>query len=351
MSFGHTSVLDPFQFDIYEVVADLSNHDYHARDEISSSFVKGVSKHSVGRALVPMDQAADFLLFGDMFHEKMELGEISDRFAIRPRKEDAEVKLSELDDEAIKKFGRAWGRAGGDEKIIKITGRGDATRVERSSDFSVEFEDKTYVGTPDGVFIERLDTSWNGITTDGKKWSAENEHKIIMTQHDVKRVEGMFESVMNIPFLKKLLENKNLVRKDEYSFFGHGDDDRTRGLKFRIRPDVHFTNKEEGKVEYIVDWKSAMDIRKLVKWNFIDLGYDIQAVFYSDFLGMDPRRFLFVAVEKDPPYTARIIRLTDETIDRAREKMGHAIQRIKDWKHDPSDNDIDTSTLPLIIEI
>jgi len=350
MSFTHNT-FDPFKFDIYEVVGDMSNHDYHSRDEISSSFVKGVSKHSVGRALIPLDQEASFLLFGDMFHEKMELGIISDRFAIKPEKGQCGTKLAELDDEDLKKFGRAWGRAKMDENIISVSGRGDKTVVSRANDFRVEFNGKKYIGTPDGVFEEREDTSWNGSTTDGKEWKAANEGKIIMTQAEVSAAEGMFESAMQVPFLRKLLDNPNLVRKDEYSFFGSGDDSRTKGLNFRIRPDVHFTTKDEGKIEYIVDWKSAADIRKLQKWGFTDLGYDIQAVFYSDFLGMDPRRFLFVVVEKEPPYTARIMRLSNDSIDYAREKMGHAISRIRDWKNNPLDVDIDSKTLPLIIEI
>jgi hypothetical protein len=136
--------------------------------------------------------------------------------------------------------------------------------------------------------------------------------------------------------------------RDEWSFFADGDDENVKGMKFRIRPDRHVVNKETEEIKWIIDWKTTEDIKKLLRYGFWDFGYDIQDVFYSDVIGINPTKFLFVCVEKSAPYSARIIKLGEDAIENAREKMINSIGRISAWQSDPTKTDID---MPEIIEI
>jgi len=267
----------PLKFNIYEYAEDMSNSEYHSRKEISSSFIKNVSKHSVGRARVPLDTSGALgkaLIMGDAFHEYMELDALSDRFTIKPN-------------------------------------------------------------------------SINLSTTKGKEWKASiDPSQLILTESEHADIRGMYDSASKNSFVKKMKQTEESCKiagtefhsRDEWSFFADGDDEYTRGLTFRIRPDRHISIEDE--VVWIVDWKSTNDLKKLIRWDFIDLGYDQQAVFYCDFLGIDPSKFVFVCVEKKSPYSCRPIFLSQETIISARIKLIKTIDRIRKAKEGGS-NDID----------
>jgi hypothetical protein len=273
---GHNSIVEQLKFDITEVADKVSNKDYHSRSEISSSFIKAVHKHSVGSALAPPPaETPQAFLFGDAFHEYMELGYLSDRFAIKP------------DD-------------------------------------------------------------YDGRTKAGKDWMHENGDKVTISAKEYAAIEGMHASAINHPTVKKLLEDENLERRDEWSFFADGDDENLEGVSFRVRPDVHFVNKKSGMIDWIVDWKSCLSIKQLIKWGFMDLGYDVQDVFYSDFMGVNPRNFLFVCTEKSFPYSTRVLRLSEDSISTAREKTVEAILKIRVWLDDPTKIDM---SMPDVIEL
>ena len=57
-------------FKITKVVTDLSNEKYHSvgTEIISSSYLKGIYKHSIKRAKIPME-SNDALVFGTQFHD------------------------------------------------------------------------------------------------------------------------------------------------------------------------------------------------------------------------------------------------------------------------------------------
>lgn len=280
--FKHSEVIQqPIKFNVTEVRDKLSNHDYHAyKDHFSSTFIKNVHKHSVGKALEPFnpdDNLSAALVFGDAFHEHMELGYLSDRFAIRP----------------------------------------------------------------DGL---------DGRTKEGKEWLSENSHKLVLKLKDLEDIYGMSEACMALPLVNGLFEHPNLERRSEWSFFAEGDEKPFEGMKFRVRPDDHFVRKDTGMIEAVLDWKSCQDLSKLLKYGFFDLGYDIQAVFYCDVLGIDPRKFYFVCVEKSAPYSARVVTLSPDSIDRARSRMRGAMVRIADWQNNPCRETMDID-LPYLIEL
>lgn len=319
--FGNREVFgeEPFKFQITEVADKMSNGAYHSRKEYSSSFIKGVYKHSVGRALNPnFNQESPALIFGDAFHETMELGELNlERFVVKPEKPDNE------------------------ESFISVE------VVEDKYGYTPAKKDIVDV---DGVPMV-FNTEHDGRTKMGKAWVSKNAHKHILTPDQVKDIYGMKESVDNSPSFKPFLDSKKLELRNEWSFFADGDDQHTKGMKFRVRPDVHFADVETEMPQYIFDYKTTDDIKKLCRWGFKDLGYDIQAVFYSDVIGISPKNFIFLAVEKSFPYTCRAIRLSDDSIWEARQKMVGVFGRIKRWQDNPDDKSTLDMDLPEIIEL
>lgn len=323
--FGNNKVFgeEPFKFQITEVADSMSNGEYHSRDEYSSSFIKSVYKHSVGRALNPtFDQASPALIFGDAFHETMEIGELNlERFVVKPEliDDDSDPRHYIPVSEVIAKYGYEPSKK---DTIYSINGVECVKRTEH-----------------------------DGRTKMGKAWIAANADKHILTSDQVEAIYGMRESVNNSPSFKPFLESKKLVLRNEWSFFADGDDEDTEGMKFRIRPDVHFVDGDTQMPVYIFDYKSTDDIKKLIRWGFKDLGYDIQSVFYSDVLGISPRNFIFLAVEKSFPYTCRAIRLSEDSIWEARQKMVRTFGRIKNWQSNPESAESIDMDLPNVIEL
>lgn len=251
----------PLCFDVTECFPDLSNSEYHARSEYSSSFIKNVSSHSVGRALYELensDQEKEAYINGDAFHEFMETGILPSRFAIKP------------------------------------------TRMSFS-------------------------------TKEGRLFQAENDGKHFIKEEYFNGMVCMRDSIFRLEWLKDLLKNPNYIFRYEWSFAADGDDEITRGMKFRVRPDLHIVDKHTESLEWIIDWKSVEDIKKLSKWKFDDFGYPIQGVMYSDILGIHPSKFVFICVEKKPPYSARVFMMSEEKIRYGREKLIEAIGDIKNY--------------------
>jgi exodeoxyribonuclease VIII len=98
------------------------------------------------------------------------------------------------------------------------------------------------------------------------------------------------------------------------------------GVLVKVRPDCY--NKELG---FISDPKTCQDnspkgfMRDVYKY-----GYHLQAVFYSDVLGVDPKNFVFTAIETNHPYSVQCYTLGDEHIERGREAYESALDK---WKH------------------
>jgi len=235
-------------FEIVRVEKDMSNKMYHSvgTEIISSSYLKGVYKHSIKRASVPLE-SNDALVFGSHFHDMCEYGV-----------EEFKNKYSVIPDECSNKRTKLY-----------------------------------------------------------KEFIADNENAI--TKVDYKKVSLMYETLNSNLFYRDLEENYSSYA--EYSFFAKKD-----GLDFRIRPDKYYSY--DSKIVYVVDFKTCQDVTKF-KFDVNTYNYDLQAVFYSDVLGINPSDFYFIAIEKTFPYTTQVFGLSDQAIDRGRAKMDIAIDRIK----------------------
>lgn len=280
---------------------DMSNDEYHSKSEyISSSFVKSVHKHSVGQAKIPLEPS-EALLFGDQFHTYME-GE--DGFYKR---------FATIDDDAIVK------------KIL-----------------STPKKDGTYYSAP-------------RMTAVYKNWLKNNTPKDrqVVSKDRLTSIKSMYESIVKNEELLRLLEGVK-EKRSEWSFFTKPNHTITFGgspevevvdrngelfyldfsifkdLKFRIRPD-YMTIKDN--VSFMFDWKTCKNASlKAFKKDFFSLGYDIQAIFYAGVYGLDPKKFFFVAVEKETPFSSAVYGLDEVTIDSGILKLYHALLRIKKWK-------------------
>jgi hypothetical protein len=235
-------------FEIVKEVPNLSNHLYHSVGSgiISSSFLKGVYKHSVNRAKIPLEPN-DALTFGTQFHDICELG--------------------------IKKF------------------------------------KNMYSVIPDDCSNKR--------TKLYKEFIKDNPNAL--TKGDSVRLNKMYNNLNSNEFYRSLEDNYK--SHAEHSFYAKRD-----GLDFRIRPDKHYSH--DGEILYVCDFKTTSDCSTF-KYDITKYSYDLQAVFYSDVLGINPSDFYFIAIEKTFPYTCQVFGLSEDSIRRGRTKMDIAIDKIK----------------------
>lgn len=83
-------------------------------------------------------------------------------------------------------------------------------------------------------------------------------------------------------------------------------------IPVRVRPDCIGNN-------WISDIKTCQSSNpKKFKWTIQDWAYHLQAVFYCEMLGYDPKNFRFIACQTNTPYKCELIGLSDENIERGK---------------------------------
>lgn len=97
------------------------------------------------------------------------------------------------------------------------------------------------------------------------------------------------------------------------------------GVPVRVRPDV----KGDG---WISDIKTCQDNspRAFLR-DIYNYGYHLQAAFYSDALGFDPKRFRFIAIETKHPFSVVVYGLSDEMIDKGRLAYQNALEEWNEY--------------------
>ena len=160
---------------------------------------------------------------------------------------------------------------------------------------------------------------FDGRTTEGKKLKAEYEAaaegKTTLTADEFAIVDGVI---------------RNYNKNDQAKYYTRGEIELSHYLEFngvdvKVRPDC--INKVAG---FISDPKTCQDnspkafIRDVYKYN-----YHLQAAFYSDTLGVDPKNFVFISIETKAPYSIECYVLADEHIDRGRAAY---LKALADWQ-------------------
>jgi len=155
-------------------------------------------------------------------------------------------------------------------------------------------------------------------TAKGKKdwleFNEKNKDKIVIKSEDFDNCIALQKAALSVPEVVSLLKGS----VSEMSYFITDKD----GIKKKCKPDSFKVNKNSKRI--ILDVKSCEDAspdafkRDIAKW-----GYHIQAPHYLDVLDGD--RFVFIAIEKKPPYMTGIYDLPPEDLDLGRDLIKKAI--------------------------
>jgi len=99
------------------------------------------------------------------------------------------------------------------------------------------------------------------------------------------------------------------------------------GVMVKVRPDC--VNMAEG---FMSDPKTCQDNSPAAfKRDIFKYGYHIQATFYSDVVGIDPKNFVFIAIETNHPYSVQCYSLGDAMIEMGREDYMAALDKWKEY--------------------
>lgn len=139
------------------------------------------------------------------------------------------------------------------------------------------------------------------------KWNADNGGRIMLTAEQRQACLRMQAAIRRHPVADYLLSDPG---KSELSAIGHDDwmDEKTRCRFDRLNDDG-----------VIIDLKKTVDAspRGFAK-SAANYRYHVQQAFYSDvyqsITGMQPRAFLFIAVEEEEPHGVAVYRLADEDV-------------------------------------
>jgi len=148
-----------------------------------------------------------------------------------------------------------------------------------------------------------------------EKFKADNSDKEILSLDDYNKVMLMAEKVWDNQQAKELLTgtDREVIYHNEIN-----------GVKTKIKVDA---NKHR---TYIVDLKSMSKTptQKNMVSDMYNYDYDMQGAFYLD--NSMCTSFWFIAIEKNYPYTIGIYELSQDSIERGREKY---LEALEDYKH------------------
>lgn len=170
-------------------------------------------------------------------------------------------------------------------------------------------------------------------TKEYKELKASKPDAIFLKSEKFESLQQMHQNTVNNEGYKALWNFGSPVR--EWSVFATYN-----GFRYRVRFDLGFCDGGEDidSLVALADYKTCKslkdfqaDLERSVKYKS-GWRYDIQAVFYSDMLGVDPLNFYFVAVEKEAPYATQVFGLSEYAIENARRDIYTAMDMIADWK-------------------
>lgn len=140
----------------------------------------------------------------------------------------------------------------------------------------------------------------------------ENEGKAIITQADLEMIVDMCKSITENKYAAQLLKGEH----EQSMYFT----DELTQVQCKVRPDVYRVFDDE---VVITDFKS---VKSAVAEKFINdvikYGYDLQAYMYrlgvAITLGVPTEKvsFVFIPVEKEPPYLTAVYEVTQDIFDR-----------------------------------
>ena len=160
-----------------------------------------------------------------------------------------------------------------------------------------------------------------------RDWAADSARigKTIITQDQSAMVQGMVESVFSNPAhttAASIFSNRQAIVEQSIFF-----KDATHGFICKVRPDIRLTHH----AKVLTDLKTCQDASQdAFSRDSARYGYDVQAAYYltgaSRATGDDYQDFLFVCVEKEPPFCVAVYRADSEMVNAGRQKIRPLIE-------------------------
>lgn len=174
----------------------------------------------------------------------------------------------------------------------------------------------------------RMPEGMKKTTKEGKAFVAEHADKIILNATDAYCIDQMMASMLEHPVSAALVKGE-LAGKSELSFFATEPE---TGLEVKCRPDFML---DDGSL--IIDLKTTTDASpKGFQKSLVSFRYYVQAAWYLDVVEMStgkrPDGFLFVAVEKQRPFSTGVYVADEEMIKIGREHAMEDLRKIAKWK-------------------
>lgn len=153
--------------------------------------------------------------------------------------------------------------------------------------------------------------SGEGSKARRKEFLEANANKKPISIDDYNRISRMRDAVMNHPACKLILTGGIVEKRIDWQ------DPATDAL-CKAKPDYYATEHN-----FIVDLKSTEDASEQgFMRSAYTHRYHVQAPWYLDgaiLNGMNPQGFLFIAVEKEPPYLVNVFSVTDQMFSHGRQ--------------------------------
>ena len=173
----------------------------------------------------------------------------------------------------------------------------------------------------DYIVVPKVD----GRTKEGKALLAQvNESgRVMLSEEQFEQIKRMTESVMSNKYAAALINNG----EHEQSYFWT---DSKTGIDLKCRPDCRTDLKN---VSVIVDLKTTenADTDSFTR-SCIKYGYDLQAAMYKQGIELcegKPHKFVFVAVEKNPPYACNVLEADEFLIKKGSQDMNDYLYELK----------------------
>lgn len=168
----------------------------------------------------------------------------------------------------------------------------------------------------------RPDFEGKGSKAARAEWEAENAGKEQVSQDEWDQARRIGDSVHKHTLAARLIQSS---KAQASAYWTHGE----TGIKCKARLDLW-----DGSRRVIGDMKTAIDasgegFAKAV----VNFGYDVQAAFYSD--GLEAisehpvKGFVFIVVEKEPPYAVATYMLDERALQRGREIYQRDLDNLK----------------------
>jgi exodeoxyribonuclease VIII len=155
----------------------------------------------------------------------------------------------------------------------------------------------------------------------GKEWAQEHQGKIIIDSEFSSNLLEMEKSFMDSP--AKIIYNKNMGGQTELSYFW----DDLGLVKGKCRPDWI---SDDGSI--VIDLKTTIDASPIgFQKSISNWGYHLQLGWYLrglQKLGLDSYDFIFIAIEKTPPFSVGVYRADQEMINYAMNKLDEIVPEI-----------------------